>query len=153
MTDKTNSWCKQLRLLADVANTQPHATYTAFIHGFLHKFTYLCRTNEDIDHLLQPLDEVIRLRLIPAWTGPAPPSVSERELFALPNRLGGLGFINPAKCSSIEFPASIKISSPMSHLMESQHSEYTLEALEAQMLAKQEVRKERRERSLASQTP
>ena len=71
VTDKTNSWCKQLRLLADVANTQPHAAYTVFIHGFLHKFTYLCRTNEDIDHLLQPLEEVIRLRLIlTSYPGP-----------------------------------------------------------------------------------
>ncbi len=57
---KVTSWCEELQQLSMVANTQPQAAYTAFTHGFVHKFTYLtylARTVPDIDHLLQPLED------------------------------------------------------------------------------------------------
>ena len=52
---KVMEWQEELTLLAKIATSQPHATYAAFIHGFIHKFTYLSRTNPNKDHLLQPL--------------------------------------------------------------------------------------------------
>ena len=42
--EKVNSWISELRLLADITKSQPHAAYAAFTHGFLHKFSYLCRS-------------------------------------------------------------------------------------------------------------
>ena len=136
-------WQEELTLLAKIAPSQPHATYAAFIHGFIHKFTYLSRTNPNKDHLLQPLEDIIRSQLIPSWTGRAPPSDLERELFALPVRLGGLGIVNPAYHSFIEFQASISISAPLSHLIESQQHNYPWESLNAQIEAKNTVRKQR----------
>ena len=135
-------WQEELTLLAKIATSQPHATYAAFIHGFIHKFTYLSRTNSNKDHLLQPLED-IRSQLIPSWTSRAPPSDLERELFALPVCLGGLGIVNPAYHSSIEFQASISISAPLSHLIESQQHNYPWESLNAQIEAKNTVRKQR----------
>ena len=41
---KVTEWQEELLQLAKVATTQPHATYGAYIHGFVHKFTFLSRT-------------------------------------------------------------------------------------------------------------
>ena len=40
-----------------------------------------------ISHLLQPLEDILRLQLIPTLTGRPPPNNSERDLLALPGRL------------------------------------------------------------------
>ena len=58
VTNKVHQWNEEL--LVDMAKTQPHAAYTAFIHGYIHKFSYLCRTVSNIDPLLQPLEDCIR---------------------------------------------------------------------------------------------
>ena len=108
--NKLMKWQEELALLVDVATSQPHATYAAFIHGFTHKFTYLSRTTPNKDHLLEPLEQFIRSKLIPAWTGRAPPNDLERELFALPERLGGLGIVDLVGRSHKEFQASVSIS-------------------------------------------
>ena len=91
----------------DVAKTQPHAAYSAYIHGYVHKFSYLCRTVPNVDLILQPLEDCIRSQLIPALTGKAPPNDTDRELLALPARLGGLGIVNTTELSSLEYQASI----------------------------------------------
>ena len=143
--EKVKEWQEELILLANIATSQPHATFAAFIHGFVHKFTYLSRTTPIKDPLLQPLEDIIKSQLIPAWTGRAPPNDLERELFALPAHLGGLGIINPASRSSKEFQASVSISAPLSHLIESQQPDYPWETLDAQVQAKETCRKQRQE--------
>ena len=62
VTDKVNQWNQELLLLVDGAKTQPHAAYAAFIQGYVHKFSYLCRTVPDVDLLLQPLEDCIHSR-------------------------------------------------------------------------------------------
>ena len=66
---KIKDWHDQLLKLVNIAVTQPHATYFAFVHGFVHKITFLSRTTPSIDDLLQPIEETIQSRLIPALTG------------------------------------------------------------------------------------
>ena len=144
---KVTEWQQELTLMAKVATSQPHATFAAFIHGYVHKFTYLSRTTPIQDHLLQPLEDVIRTQLIPAWTGRAPPNDLERELFALPARLGGLGITNPVSRVSKEYQASGSISAPLCQLIESQQPDYPWESLDAQARAKQTIRKRRLEDS------
>ena len=99
------------------------------------------------DHLLEPLEQFIRSKLIPAWTGRAPPNDLERELFALPTRLGGLGIVDLVGRSHKEFQASVSISAPFCHLIEAQQSDYPWETLDAQTEAKLNVRKQRQEES------
>ena len=147
VTRKVAEWSDELFQLATAATTQPHATFAAFIHGFVHKFTYLSRTTPIEVCQLQPLEDIIRSRLIPAWTGRAPPSDLERELFALPARLGGLGIPNPASNLSKEFLASISISAPLSHRIEHQQPDYPWEIRDAQLSAKQEACGQRTEDS------
>ena len=150
VTDKVQKWNEELLLLAEVAKTQPHAAYAAFIHGYVHKFSYLCRTTPNIDLLLQPLEDCIRSRLIPALTGRAPPSDTVRELLALPVRLGGLGIINPTTLSSSEHLASINISAPLRNLILKQNHEYSFECYEAQINAKREAHKLNRDNARTS---
>ena len=116
----------------------------------VHKFTYLSGTTPNSEHLLQSLEDIIHSKLIPAWTGRAPPNDTERELFTLPARLGGLGIVNPASSSSREFDASVSISAPLSHFIKPKVPEYSGDTIEARMRAKQEVRKQRQEVSAAT---
>ena len=59
-----------------------------------------------------------------SFTGRSPPSDLERNLFALPARLGGLGISNPIHLSSSEFHASVKITQPLQSLILSQVSSF-----------------------------
>ena len=71
----------ELSLLADVAKTQPYAAYAAFVHGYVHKFNYLCRTVPNVEH---SLEDQIRSHLIPTLTGQSTPNDSIRDLLCLP---------------------------------------------------------------------
>ena len=115
------------------------------MYGCVHKFSFLCRVNANISHLLQPLEDTIRSQFIPTLTGHAPPSDSVRLLLALPPRLGGLGIVNPTKMSEFEHSASIKQSSPLRDLILEQDPLYSYEVLEAQTKAKSAVRRQRKE--------
>ena len=76
--------------LAAIALKQPHAAYAAFTHGFSNKWSYLTRTIHGIGTLIQQLDTIIRLKLIPALTVQPPPHNEMCDLLALPARLGGI---------------------------------------------------------------
>ena len=88
---KVDKWKEELRSLVEIAATQPQATYSALIVSIQNKWSYLARTTENIGHLLQPVEDVLRHDLIPAITGRQAISDAERRMFALPTRLGGLG--------------------------------------------------------------
>ena len=85
--------------LDSVAVTQPQVYYTAYTLGLKHQLTYYSRTLPDIEALLEPLECAINHTLIPATTGHecAP---KERDLLALPVRLGGLVLKNPCREAS-----------------------------------------------------
>ena len=115
--EKVKGWSSDVTLLAKVAQSQPHAAYSAFTKGLASRWVYVSRTVPDIDTYLQPLEDVIRCVLIPALTGRAPPNDFEHDLFALPPRWGGLGLCNPICRASQEFSASLKITEPLCSLL------------------------------------
>ena len=115
--EKVKGWSSDVTLLAKVAQSQPHAAYSAFTKGLASHWVYVSRTVMDIDTYMQPLEDVIRCVLIPALTGQAPPNDFERDLFALPPRWGGLGLCNPICHASQEFSASLKITKPLCSLI------------------------------------
>ena len=123
---------------------QPHAAHAAFTHGYVHKFTFLCKTNPNIEGHLHPLENCIRSKFIPSLTGKPPPNNIERDLLGLPPRLGGLGIINPTRLSTGEFSASKSISLPLCNLIKQQQLEYPIECIEAQITAKKTVYQQRR---------
>ena len=107
ISEKVRKWIDELNTLSTIAATQPHAAFAAFIHGFIHKFRFICWVCLDTEHLLQSLEESIRSRFIPAITGRDPPNNLIRDLLALSTRLGGMGMVNPTTLASVEYNASL----------------------------------------------
>ena len=66
---KVDKWCNEIKNLAEIAKSQPHAAYSAYTHGQQHKYRYFLRTINNIDDHLKPLDEAITKILIPSLTG------------------------------------------------------------------------------------
>ncbi len=90
--NKIEQWATELKSLAMIASTNPMLpTQPSPI------WTYLARTMPHISALLQPLEYIIRTDLLPAVTGSALPGDLERDLLALPVRLGGIALLNPIK--------------------------------------------------------
>ena len=138
---KVTQWSSQLTTLARIASTQPHAVYSALIHGFTSKWTYLCRTIPDISELMRPLDNILRSSIIPALTGRPPPNDLEATLFSMPVRKGGLGIRLPSNVADSEFRSSTQITSPICAHIASQHLSNGPNIAEAQVRARAETRK------------
>ena len=141
---KVNKWVATIHELTKIAKTQPHAAYSAFIHGLAGKWTYFLRTICDITHLLQPLEDTIRHKFIPALTGRNGVSDAERDLFSLPVHLGGLGLTNPVEVCSHEFTSSVKVTAPLAALILLQQPGLSPDTMHNQQCAKATVRKTRR---------
>ena len=91
------------------------------------------------------LEEAIRYKFLPAITGQSALSDVERELLALPSRLGGLGIINPVTSSDIQHLASINISTPLMSLILQQSTTYPISCQESQRDCKRRAIKHKRE--------
>ena len=97
-----NEWTQQIKSLAEIAAFEPQAAYTAFTSCIRHKYTFYLRTIPNISELLQPLEDAIRSKLIPALTEGRNVTDDERLLLSLPARLGGMGIISPMRMSDME---------------------------------------------------
>ena len=109
---KVETWKSIVLALSEIAFCQPHVAYSAFTHGVSHLWEFLCRTTPNIAHLLEPLEQIICAKFIPALTGRDSPSPIERRLLSLPTRLGGLNIISPSSLSR-EYDASLSITAPI----------------------------------------
>ena len=61
------------------------------MRSYQHKLTYFLRTIPEIDDELKKVDEAVRYRLIPSFTGGHIVNDQERIMLSLPARLGGMG--------------------------------------------------------------
>ena len=143
--DKVQGWLQEISHLSEIAISQPHAAYAAFVHGLSSRWSYLSRTIPDIDDLLLPLEAAIQQTLIPALTGRATCSDLERELLALPARLGGMALANPATKAGEIFAASEEFTMPLVALIVSQESNQVIEAGQI-MSIKQDIRHKNRQK-------
>ena len=46
---KVTEWRKEILKLAEIAKTQPHVAFSAYIHGHQHKYTYFLRTIDGME--------------------------------------------------------------------------------------------------------
>ena len=123
--------------------SQPQACYATFMFGLRHRWTYLLRTLPDIEDLVEPLERAIADVLIPSITDHHCTTPSERDLLALPVRLGGLGIINPSQDADLQYQASMKTTAPLVEKIVSQVHE-TLDDTVVSAL-QQSVRREKNE--------
>ena len=79
--------CFEVDNSSTIAATRLHAAYSAFTHGLFGKWTFLWWTCADIESLLVPLEESLRMKFIPSLTGRPPTNDTERDILALPPRL------------------------------------------------------------------
>ena len=91
------------------------------------------RTLPDIENLLQPLERAISDVLIPSLIG-RNCSEAERDLVALPVRMGSLGLINPSHSADAEYSACIRVSAPLVSKIEAQSHETPEEAEEQRLV-------------------
>ena len=132
VSEKVLEWTKEIEVLSAFTVSQPHASYACYTHGLSSKWTFLCRTIPNISELFRPLEEAIRYKCLPAITGQLALSDVERDLLALPSRLGGLGIINPVTSSDFQHLTSNNISAPLTSLIFQQSITYPISCQESQ---------------------
>ena len=138
---KVTTWVSELERLSSIAITQPHAAFAAFTHGLTNRWTYLARTTPNIAELIKPLEETIRRVLLPHLTGQNAFNDTERNLLALPARLGGFGILDPCKKSTLHYSTCQKISTPLVCLILDQSEAYTPEVMAAQARLRNDAHK------------
>ena len=66
--DQVDQWSSELEVLTDFAKSQPQAAYSVLTKGLSSNWSYVTRTTPFISHLLQPVEYVIRQKLVPTLT-------------------------------------------------------------------------------------
>ena len=116
INEKVSKWCNEIKNLADIALSQPHAAYSAYTHGMQHKYRYFIRTIEGIQEQLKPLDDIITNTLIPAIAG-FKVNETDRRLLSLPVKEGGLGIGIVNEDSDEEYQRSKSITAPLATII------------------------------------
>ena len=142
---KVQAWSSNIALLGEIVKSQPHAAYSALVHGLSSKWTYLSRVTPNISHLLTPLDTALTSVLLPALTGKPPPNNTELDLFSLPARLVGLGIRIPSKNAEKELHSSQLVTSALVFHILDQDPEYGYEIVAEQLRNKADITKHNRE--------
>ena len=144
MDGLVKDWVAEIEALASVASFEPQAAYSAFTTCIRHRYTYFMRTIPGIDEFLQPLENVIRHKLIPALTEGRSCSDDDRILLSLPVRLGGLGIIDPSKIADEEFQNSRKMTENLTAAVKSQQRDIPDDLDDLSRVCKLHIRAERR---------
>ena len=100
-----DEWIQGVSRLSSFAETQPHASYAAFAHGYLSKWNYFFHTTPNISNRLSPLESAVRSHFLPKLVL-YPVGDVEQELFGLPVHFGGLGISNPTWTSDEQYAFS-----------------------------------------------
>ena len=152
MKEMVQKWCQQIRTLAEIAHTQPHAAYAVFTRSVTAKWRYHIRTTASCPEVFNALDEVINTTLLPAFTGRKfEQDQPERAVLALPARLGGLAVPSVAQAAERENQASRNITEPLVNLISAKLQE-THPRLECQESKNERVNGDGRVNSASSGT-
>ena len=123
---KVSEWCIRLRKLSDIAKSQPHVAYSAYIHGEQHRYTYFLRTLENIGENLKALDKVLEEVFIPTIFG-RDITAEEREILSLQVKEGGLGLRKISANAAITYQTSKSITAPLKSKIVSQSHNFPTE--------------------------
>ena len=91
------------------------------------------------------LEDTIRLKFLPALTGQNAPNNTERDLLALPARLGGIGIIDPTQLTASHYTTSRNVSAPLISLILQQSTSYPAYCKELQRKAKSDAYQAKRQ--------
>ncbi|MEO7176741.1 MAG: reverse transcriptase domain-containing protein [Saprospiraceae bacterium] len=113
---KIDSWISALKKLSMVANSQPHAAFTAFTQCMQGQWAFICRAMPDVSPLFLRLEEAIRMIFLPALLRRQVNDL-EREVLSMPARMGGLGIYKPQVLCVSAHENSNKLSAPLVKLI------------------------------------
>ena len=119
LQQKVQDWISDIKKLSTIAESQPHAAYSAFCHGLSFRWNYFFRVCTS-SSLFQPLEDCICSDLIPKLLGRDIPGKVEQDLFSLPVQLGGFGLFIPTITAARQHTCSLHTSSPLVDLIVSQ---------------------------------
>ena len=108
----------------EFAKSQPHAAFSAYIHGQQHKFTYFLHTLPNIGKHPKPLDDIINEKLTPTFLVFSA-SPAERHLFSLPVRLGGMEMSKLEERAQSEYDTSKAMTVPLVAILTMQGNDLT----------------------------
>ena len=114
-----SGWISELEYLSEIAESDPHCAYSAYVHGLSHKWQYFQRTIPGISHLFAPLEDTIRTKFLPCVIG-RQISDTERKLFSFPCRLGGLGISDSTFTAASSYDDSRYVTEPLVSLIKDQ---------------------------------
>ena len=111
----------------------------------LGKWTYFLHTLPNVSDFFQSLESIIIQEFIPAVTGRFVSDL-ERDLFALPVWMGGLGLCNPSTIADFEYTSSVSVTSSLIHEIIQQRMCFSATVFSAQHQAKTDVVSSRNQR-------
>ena len=117
--EKVGEWKEDVKALASIAKKEPQGAYSAMVFAIQHRWKFIQRTVPEISEYFDELEYEIHNTLLPAIVG-REISYLEREIIALPVRLGGLGIPMPNKESKYEYEASRQITHGLKEIIISQ---------------------------------
>lgn len=103
---RIDDWLEELKVLSTIAETEPHAAFTALTHGLRSKYTYLLRTLPAITGYLEKVDKFLQEELLPRLTHRKTFNADDLEMLRLPARLGGIGLPSLAGTAAFELASS-----------------------------------------------
>ena len=124
ITNKVSSWIKDVEELAKIAVDEPQLAYSSYTKALSMRWCFVQRTIPNIREYFVPLEAAIRESLIPAILGRNITNL-ERQLFAIPVRLGGMGIQNPTLTSDTEFQNSSRVTRILTDLIIKQEQDLT----------------------------
>ena len=145
VNDKITEWEKDINALVKIAASEPQLAYSAYIYGTSHRWQFVCRTTPGITDAMKRLEELVRLKLIPAIMGGRDITDELRTILQLPARMGGMGFLNPSDESNWEYENSKLVTSQIAEAIYQQKSRLEIDD-EAQNSVKADLRKRKEER-------
>ena len=146
---KIEEWTKDLDALAEIARSEPHLAYTAYVFGTSRRWQFLCRTTPGIAEQMKDLEDQIKEKLIPAILGGRQPSALMRSIYSLPVRIGGLGIQDPSFEAASEYEYSIQMTSQLAKAIYNQEEVFKQdETLQMDIRSKVKKLKEARQKDL-----
>jgi hypothetical protein len=102
---KVQDWSMSVQKLAKIAVSQPQAAFAALTKSLQFEWAFCQRVVPDCEALNEPLERVLREEFLPAVTAHEV-SESDRILFSLPSRIGGLGIRDPISTADLAHSTS-----------------------------------------------
>ena len=104
--EKVEKWVSLINKLANVAEHNPQAAYTALVRSVQCEWQYVQRTVNGCGPWFAPVEQALTERFLPSLLKIPKVTTEQRQLYALPVKFGGLGLPDPTSTADATFATS-----------------------------------------------